>query len=47
MARLGVRGPDVERALDLHQPTFDVDESCIGIGVRVLVTAALAALDAS
>lgn len=46
MARLGVRGPDVERALDLHQPTFDVDESCIGIGVRVLVTAALGALDA-
>jgi amidohydrolase len=47
MARLGVRGPEVERPLDLHQPTFDVDESCIGIGVRVLVTAALAALDAS
>jgi amidohydrolase len=47
MARLGVRGPEVERALDLHQPTFDVDESCIGIGIRVLVTAALAALDAS
>ncbi|MCW2543654.1 MAG: amidohydrolase [Frankiales bacterium] len=46
MARLGVRGPAVEQVLDLHQPTFDVDEACIGVGVRVLVTAALAALSA-
>ena len=46
MARLGVRGPATDVALDLHQPTFDVDETCIAIGVRVLVTAALAALDA-
>jgi amidohydrolase len=47
MARLGVRAPSSDVALDLHQPAFDVDESCIGIGVRVLVTAALAALDAT
>lgn len=47
MARLGVRSPDAEHALDLHQPTFDVDEASIGVGVRVLVTAALAALEAS
>ena len=47
MARLGVRGPAVEQVLDLHQPTFDVDEACIGVGVRVLATAALAALDAT
>jgi amidohydrolase len=36
MARLGVwsgRGPQ----LDLHQPTFDLDERALGIGVRVLV----------
>jgi amidohydrolase len=36
MARLGVwsgRGPQ----LDLHQPTFDLDERALGVGVRVLV----------
>ncbi len=35
MARLGVwsgRGPE----LDLHQPTFDVDERALGVGVRVM-----------
>ena len=45
MARLGVRSPGTERPVDLHQPAFDVDETAIGIGVRVLVAAALAALD--
>jgi amidohydrolase len=36
MARLGVwsgRGPQ----LDLHQPTFDIDEAALGVGVRVMV----------
>jgi metal-dependent amidase/aminoacylase/carboxypeptidase family protein len=36
MARLGVwsgEGPQ----LDLHQPTFDLDERALGIGLRVLV----------
>jgi amidohydrolase len=36
MARLGVwsgRGPQ----LDLHQPTFDIDERALAVGVRVLV----------
>ncbi|MCW2691348.1 MAG: amiA1 [Mycobacterium sp.] len=36
MARLGVwtgQGPQ----LDLHQPTFDLDERALGVGVRVLV----------
>jgi amidohydrolase len=36
MARLGVwsgEGPQ----LDLHQPTFDLDERALGIGVRVMV----------
>ena len=46
MARLGVRGPQSEQVHDLHQPTFDVDERAIGIGVRVLVAAAQAALRA-
>lgn len=40
MARLGVRG-DVA-AGDLHRPEFDVDERCLGVGVRVM--AALATL---
>ena len=36
MARLGVwsgRGPQ----LDLHQPTFDLDERALAVGVRVMV----------
>ena len=36
MARLGVwsgRGSQ----LDLHQPTFDLDERALAVGVRVLV----------
>ena len=43
MARLGVR--PAHDAADLHSPTFDVDERAIGVGVRVLVQAALDALD--
>lgn len=42
MARLGVGRPGEE--LDLHQANFDVDERAIGVGVRVLVHTALAAL---
>jgi metal-dependent amidase/aminoacylase/carboxypeptidase family protein len=44
MARLGVKPVGAERAPDLHQPAFDVDEAAIGVGVRVLVAAALGAL---
>jgi len=42
LGRLGVAraGPPV----DLHQGTFDVDERAIGVGVRVLVHTAVAAL---
>jgi len=47
MARLGVRPPGQERPHDLHQGAFDVDEDAIAVGVRVLVAAALAALDAA
>ena len=36
MARLGTRTPGEPSAGDLHQPTFDIDERAIGIGVRVL-----------
>ncbi|HTY72826.1 MAG TPA: amidohydrolase [Actinomycetes bacterium] len=45
-ARLGVHDPASDGPrLDLHASTFDVDERCIGYGVRVLARAALAALD--
>lgn len=36
MARLGTRAPGALAAGDLHQPTFDIDERAIGVGVRVL-----------
>jgi metal-dependent amidase/aminoacylase/carboxypeptidase family protein len=36
MARLGTRTPGALAAGDLHQPTFDIDERAIGVGVRVL-----------
>ncbi len=43
MARLGVRPPGAP-PYDLHQPGFDVDERCIGVGVRLLTEAALLGL---
>ena len=36
MARLGVWSGQGDQ-LDLHQPTFDLDERALAIGVRVLV----------
>ncbi|GAC1439688.1 MAG: amidohydrolase [Mycobacteriales bacterium] len=47
MARLGVKPPGLERPVDLHQGLFDVDEACLAVAVRVLVTAAVAALTAA
>jgi amidohydrolase len=47
MARLGVKPPGLERPVDLHQGMFDVDEACLPVAVRVLVTAAVAALTAA
>ncbi len=47
MARLGVKPPGLERPYDLHQGSFDVDESAIAAGVRVLFTTALEALAAA
>ena len=44
MARLGTRTPGDDRELDIHQGTFDVDESCIGVGVRTLAATAFTAL---
>jgi amidohydrolase len=35
LARLGVGRPGSER-VDLHQPSFDVDETAIGVGVQLL-----------
>jgi amidohydrolase len=43
MARLGVRHQGTA-PYDLHQPGFDVDERCIGIGARLLTEAALQGL---
>jgi len=45
MARLGVGRPG--EALDLHQGTFDIDETAISHGVRLLVHTALRALHRS
>ena len=43
-ARLGVRTPGSGRELDIHQPTFDVDERAIGVGVHVMAATAINAL---
>jgi amidohydrolase len=44
LARLGTRVPGSAVSHDLHQPTFDVDERAIGVGVRVMAAAAINAL---
>ncbi len=36
MARLGVRPVGQPAAADIHQPTFDVDEECLRVGVAAL-----------
>ena len=41
LARIGVRSPNVDAAVDLHQPTFDVDERCIDVGVQLLASVAI------
>ncbi|GII90899.1 amidohydrolase [Sinosporangium siamense] len=43
-ARLGTRMPGTPPTADIHQSTFDVDESCIGVGVRFMAATALTAL---
>jgi amidohydrolase len=44
LARLGTRAHDSADDFDIHQPTFDVDEKAIGVGVRIMASAALTAL---
>jgi amidohydrolase len=44
LARLGTRVPGSATSLDLHQPTFDLDERAIGVGVRVMAATAITAL---
>jgi amidohydrolase len=44
LARLGVRVPGSTTSLDIHQPTFDVDERAIGVGVKVMAATAINAL---
>ena len=44
LARLGTRVPGTAVSYDLHQPTFDVDERAIGVGVRVMAATAINAL---
>jgi amidohydrolase len=44
LARLGTRVPGSVVSHDLHQPTFDVDERAIGVGVRVMAATAINAL---
>ncbi len=44
LARLGVRTPGAATSYDLHQPTFDIDETALEIGVRFMVHTALTAL---
>ncbi len=41
LARLGVRRPGTAEAPDIHRGDFDVDETSIDCGIRVLVAAAL------
>jgi len=43
-ARLGVRTPGSTEELDIHRPTFDVDERAISVGVHVMAATALNAL---
>ena len=44
MARLGTRGPGLADDFDIHQPSFDVDERAIGVGIRLLSATAITAL---
>jgi len=44
LGRLGVRRPGTLEAPDLHRGDFDVDETAIDCGIRVLLAAALSAL---
>jgi hypothetical protein len=36
--------PGSTQSRDIHQPTFDVDERAIGVGIKVLAATAITAL---
>jgi amidohydrolase len=42
--RLGTRRPASGDEFDIHQPMFDVDERCIGVGVKVMSAIAMTAM---
>ncbi len=44
LMRLGTRRPGSADDFDIHQPMFDVDERCIGVGVKVLAATAMTAI---
>ncbi len=44
LVRLGTRRPGSGDEFDIHQPMFDVDESCIGVGVKVMAATAMTAI---
>ncbi len=44
LARLGTRRPGSADDFDIHQPSFDVDERAIGIGIRLMAATALSAI---
>jgi amidohydrolase len=44
LARLGTRKPGSGDDFDIHQPTFDVDERAIGVGIRLMAATALTAI---
>lgn len=44
MIRLGTGIPGLDVKMDIHQAHFDVDERCIGYGIRTMVHTALGAL---
>ncbi len=44
LVRLGTRKPGSGDDFDIHQPTFDVDERAIGVGIRLMAATALTAI---
>lgn len=42
--RLGTRRPGSGDDFDIHQPMFDVDERCIGVGIKVMSAIAMTAI---
>lgn len=45
LARLGTRRPGSGDDFDIHQPSFDVDERAIGVGVKLMAMTAIKALE--